>query len=440
MAKKVEKEVEKKETKKETKEDVKKVTTVHEVEVKIDGDKWTKAVDKVFEKRQKTVKVDGFRKGKVPRSIYEKKFGKESLYLEAADIVVEDAYVKAMEKTDVTPVVKPTVELKDINDKECVFTFKIVTKPEVVVKKYKGLNVKPKKVEVTEEEIEHELGHVLERFTELVTKDEKAKVENKDVAIIDFEGFKDGVAFDGGKGENYSLEIGSNTFIPGFEEQIIGMKAGEEKDIKLPEDYTAQDLAGKDVVFKVKVNEIKVKQNRELDEDFFEDLGIEGVDSEKKLRDHIKEDLKKHKELDAENDYIDELLDAISKHVEVDIPQEMVDDETDRLVERFEEQMRSQGISLDLYYQFTQTTEEDLRNKMEKEAYTNLVYRLMLEQISKEEKIEVTDAEVEKELDKLAAQYKITKEQFLKEFGGLEFVKYDVEVHKVLELLKEYNK
>ena len=427
---------------KEEKVDVKKTSYSHDVEVKIDGKTWTDAIDKVFEQKQKTVKVDGFRKGKVPRNIYEKRFGKESLFLEAADLVVDKAYEKAMKESEFKPIVRPSVELKDINEKECVFSFKIVTKPEVNVKKYKGLNVKPKKVEVTDEEIEHELGHILEKYTELVTKDEKAKVENGDIAIIDFEGFKDGVAFDGGKGENYSLEIGSNTFIPGFEEKVIGMKAGEEKDLELkfPEEYTAQDLAGKDVIFKVKVNEIKVKQNRKLDEDFFEDLGIEGIDSEKKLKDHIKEELTKHKELDSENEYIDELLEAVSKNVEVDIPEEMVEEETDRLVERFEEQMRAQGISLELYYQFTKSSEKELRSQMEKEAYTNVLYRLMLEEITKLEKIEITDEEAEKELEELAKKYKITKEEFLKEFGGMDFVKYDLEVHKVIDLLKEYNK
>ena len=282
MAKKSEKEVKNK--------------NIHEVEVKIEGKTWTDAVDKVFLKKQKTAKVDGFRKGKVPRNIYEKKFGKESLYIDAVDLVLQDAYTKAMEKSNLEPVIQPGVDLKKVDENGVEFVFKIITKPEVVVKNYKGLGIKPEKVKVTKDEIEHELGHLLERYTELVVKD--GKVADGDVAIIDFEGFKDGVAFDGGKGENYSLEIGSNTFIPGFEEQIIGMGVGDEKDLDLtfPEDYGVKDLAGAKVVFKVKVNEIKEKKARELDEDFFEDLGMEGVDSEEKLREHIKSSISAQKE------------------------------------------------------------------------------------------------------------------------------------------------
>ena len=414
---------------------------VHEVVVKIEKKEWTDACDKVFLEKQKTVKVDGFRKGKVPRNIYEKKFGKESLYLDAANKVVPIAYDKAMEESKLEPIVQPSVDIKSIDDKGVEFVFTIITKPEVVVKKYKGLKIKPEKVKVTDEEVNHELGHLLERYTELVTK-EKGAVENGDVAIIDFEGFKDGKAFDGGKGENYSLEIGSHTFIPGFEEQVIGMKVGEEKDLDLvfPEDYGSKDLAGAKVVFKVKVNEIKQKQARELDEDFFEDLGMDGIDSEDKLRAEIKSSILSQKEVDAENRYIDKILEEVSKNVEVDIPEEMVDEEVDRLMHRFEEQMKMQGISLDLYYQFTGSTEKDLRNQMEKEAYNNVLYRLMLEEIRIVEKVEVDDKEAMKEAENLAEKYQMSKEDFLKEFGGLDFVKYDLEMRKVIELLKDYNK
>ena len=419
----------------------KEVKNVHEVPVKIEGEEWTKACDEVFKEKQKEIKVDGFRKGKVPRSVYEKKFGKESLYLDAANKVVPLAYDKALNESKLEPVVQPSVDIKDISEKGVDFTFKIITKPEVTVKKYKGLKIKPEKVEVTEEDINHELSHLLERYTELVTK-EKGKVENGDVAIIDFEGFKDGVAFDGGKGENYSLEIGSHTFIPGFEEQVVGMKVGEEKDLDVtfPEDYGAKDLAGAKVVFKVKVNEIKEKKTRELDEEFFEDLGMDGIDSEEKLREEIKNSIQAQKEMDAENKYIDTILEEVSKNVEVDIPEEMVEEEVSRLIRRFEEQMKMQGISLDLYYQFTNTTEKDLRNEMEKEAYKNVLYRLMLEELRVLEKQEVSEEEAEKEADSLAEKYGMKKEDFLKEFGGIDLVKYDLEIRKVIELLKEYNK
>ena len=434
----VEEKVEK-DTKKETKKDSKK--NVHEVVIKIDGEAWIKALDQAFKKKQKTAKVDGFRKGKVPRDIYEKHFGKESLFIDAADSVLQDAYTKAMGESKLVPVVQPSVDLKSLSEDGVEFTFKIVTKPEVKVKKYKGLNIKPEKVEVTEEEIDHELGHLLERYTELVTK-EDVTVEEGDTAVIDFEGFKDGVAFDGGKGENYSLEIGSHTFIPGFEEQLIGMKSGEEKEIEVtfPEDYGSKDLAGAKATFKVKVHEIKVKEKRELDEDFFEDLGMDGVNSEETLREEIKKSISAQKEMDAENKYVDAILEGVSKNVEVDIPEEMVDEEVTRLMNRFEQQMRMQGISLDLYYQFTRSTEADLRNQLEKEAYSNVLYRLMLEEIMNLEKIEVSQEEAEKEAEELAKKYQMEKDEFLKQFGGIDMVQYDLEMRKTIELLKEANK
>lgn len=423
------------------KETKKTTSKAHEVVVKIEGKEWTDALDKAFAKKQKTAKVDGFRPGKVPRNIYEKHFGKESLFLDAADLVLQAAYLKAMEESKLIPVVQPSVDLKDLSENGVEFTFKIVTKPEVKVNKYKGLNIQPEKVEVTDEEVNHELGHLLEKYTELVSK-ENGTVENGDTAIIDFEGFKDGVAFDGGKGENYSLEIGSNTFIPGFEEQLIGMKVGEEKDLnlKFPEDYGAKDLAGAAVVFKVKVNEIKQKKARELDEDFFEDLAMEGVNSEETLKEEIKNSIKAQKEMDAENNYIDKILEEVSKNVEVDIPEEMVEEEVERLLGRFEEQMKMQGISLDLYYKFTNTTEKDLRAQLEKEGYANVLYRLMLEEIMNLENIEVTKEDAEKEAEELAKKYQMTKEKFLEQFGGLDMVQYDLEMRKTIELLKEANK
>ncbi len=413
---------------------------VNEINIKIEGEEWNNAIDKAFNKEQKNVKVDGFRKGKVPRNVYEKKFGKQALFVAAADMLLQEAYLKALEESKLVPVVQPAFDVKSLDENGVEYVFKIITKPEVNVKKYKGLNIQPEKVEVSEEEVNHELGHLLERYTELVTKD--GKVENGDIAIIDFEGFKDGVAFDGGKGENYSLEIGSNTFIPGFEEKIIGMKVSEEKDLDLtfPEDYGSKDLAGAKVIFKVKVNEIKEKKARELDEDFFEDLGMEGIDSEEKLKAEIKNSIKSQKEMEAENKYVDTILEEVGKNVDVDIPEEMVNEEVNRLMKRFEEQIKMQGISLDLYYQFTQSNEEALRSQMEKEAFNNVLYRLMLEEIMNLEKVEVSLEEANKEALELAKKYQMDKEDFLKEFGGIEMIQYDLEMRKVVELLKEYNK
>lgn len=430
-----EKEVKTKEVKKEEK--IKK--NVHEVETKIEGEAWQKAIDKAFKKKQKEVKVNGFRKGKVPRNIYEKNFGKESLFIDAAEEVLQDAYTKVMEESKLIPVVQPSVDIKEIDDEKVTFTFKIITKPEINIKKYKGLKIKKEEVKVTKEEIDHEIGHLLEEYVEAVTKD--GKVENGNIAVIDFEGFKEGVAFDGGKGENYQLEIGSNTFIPGFEEKLIGMKAGEEKDLDLtfPEDYQASDLAGQKVVFHVKVNEVKEKVQRELDEDFFEDLAMEGVKDEKSLREEIEKGLKNQKEMEVENKYVEELLAEVSKNVEVDIPQEMVDEEAGRLMNRFAQQMQMQGISLDIYYQFTKSSEADLRKEIEPEAYQNVLYRLMLEEIMKLEKIEVSEKEVEEEAEKMAKNYQIEKEELIKQINGLDMLQYELEIQKTVDLLKELN-
>lgn len=412
----------------------------HEVTIKIEGTEWETALDKSFQKKAKEVKVDGFRKGHVPRNIYEKKFGKESLFLDAADLVLQDAYMKAMEESKLIPVVQPQVNLKSIDENGVEFAFTIITKPEVKIKKYKGFKVTPTEVKVEKEEIEHEISHLLEKYTELTLKE--GTVEEGNVAIIDFEGFKDGIAFEGGKGENYSLEIGSHTFIPGFEEQLVGMKSGEEKEIQVtfPEDYPSADLKGKEVTFKVKVNEIKEKTQRELDEEFFEDLGMEGVNSKETLEKEIESNIKARKEMDAENQYVDTLLETVSKEVEVDIPEEMVEEEVNRLIGRFEEQMKMQGISLDIYYQFTHTTEVDLRNQMEKEAYKNVLYRLMMEEILNLEKIKVSEEEASKEADSLAEKYQMKKEEFLKLFGGIEMIQYDLEMRKVVDFLKENNK
>ena len=413
----------------------------HEVVIKIDGEAWKKALDDVFKKKQKDAKVDGFRKGKVPKDVFFKHFGKESLYLDAADLVLQDAYDKAMEKSKLVPIVRPSVNLDNIDDEHVQFTFKIITKPEVKVKKYKDIKVEKQEVKVEKEEIDNEVNHLLEHYAELATK-EDGKVEKGNIAIIDFEGFKDGKAFEGGKGENYSLEIGSNTFIPGFEDGVIGMKVGEEKELKLtfPEDYGVKDLAGKEVVFKVKVNEIKERIARTFDEDFFEDLGMENIHSEKELRDSIEKSIKEQKELTAENKYLDDIITEISKNVEMDIPEELVAEEVERLRERMAHELSHQGLSLDMYYQFTGTSKEDLNNQLEKEAYETTLYRLLLEEIRDLEKIEATKEEMEEEISKLKDQYRMEKEQVLQMVGGEEAVKYQVEMRKTLDKIKELNK
>jgi len=419
----------------------KKVENKQEVVVKIEGQDWNEAVDKAFEEKRKDVTVSGFRKGKVPRNIYEKNFGKESLYMAAIDNVVNVAYVKALEESKLVPVVQPKVDIKSIDENGVEFVFTIVTKPSVNIKKYKGLKVKKEKVKVTKEEIEHEMKHILERYGEVRVKEE-GKLENGNIAVIDFEGFKDGVAFDGGKGENYDLEIGSNTFIPGFEEQLIGMQVEEEREINVtfPEEYPSEELKGAPVVFKVKLHEIKEKVQREFDEELFEDLAMEGINSKEELEKELEANIEAQKEMDAENRYVDELLDAVAKNVEVDIPEEMVEEEVERLLGRYEQQLKMQGVSLDLYYQITRTTEADLKAQLEKEGYKNVLYRLMLEEIANLEKIEISEEEANKQAEELASKYNMAKDEFLKSFGGLEMIQYDMEIRKVVDFLKEENK
>ena len=411
-----------------------------EVTVKIEGKEWEDALDKAFVEANKKAKIDGFRPGKAPKEVFIKKYGKESLFKDAADLVLNDAYKKMIdENKDVEIVAQPSVALKSIDEKYIEFVFTLTKKPDVKLGKYKKLGIKKEEVKVTKEEIYPALEETLNRYSENITKD--GSVENGDIAIIDFEGFKDGVAFEGGKGENYSLTIGSNTFIPGFEEQLIGMKAGETKEIEVtfPEEYHSEDLKGAKATFKVKVNEVKTIKVPELNKDFFDDLGMEGIDSEESLRKQLEENIQVHKESHAENDFIDALLVKAVENMEVDVPDAMVNDETDRMLRQYEENLKMQGITLQQFYQFTNSDETALKDQMKEEALKRVKERLLLEEIKKEEKIEVTDEDAEKEADDLANKYQMKKDEFLKLFGGIEMVKYDLEMRKALEVLKDNN-
>ena len=413
---------------------------VKEITIKIEEKEWQDALDKAFEKANKKVKIDGFRQGKAPKEVFIKKYGEESLFMDAADLVLQPAYQKMLdENKDVEIVAQPEVALKSISKDGVEFVFTITTKPEVKLGKYKKLGVKKEKVEVTKEEIESALNETLNRYAENVVKE--GKVENGDIAIIDFEGFKDGAAFEGGKGENYSLTIGSNTFIPGFEDQIIGMSKDEEKDINVtfPEDYHSEDLKGQKVVFKVKVNEIKTTKIPELDKDFFEDLAMEGIDSKESLEKQLEENIKAHKEQHAEDHYIDELLKKGIENMEVDIPEAMINEELDRMIRQYEENLKMQGLTLQQFYQFTNSDETALKDQMKEEAEKRVASRLLLEAIKVEEKIEIADDEAKKEAEELAKKYNMEKDEFLKLFGGIEMVKYDMEMRRAIEILKENN-
>ncbi len=410
---------------------------IKEVNVKIEGEKWNKAIDTAYTKASSKVKIDGFRPGHAPKEIFFKKYGKEALYHDAAEIVLEDAYREVFDNNkDLQIVAYPEIDIKSIDENGVEFTFKLTLKPEVKLGKYKGLDVKKKSVEVSEEEIEHEIEHLRSHYAEEVVKE--GTLEDGDIAVIDFEGFKDGVAFDGGKGENYSLKIGSNTFIPGFEEQLIGMNKGEERDINVtfPEDYHSEELKGAKVVFKVKLNDIKTVSVPELDKDFFDDLGMEGIDSKEKLEAQIKENITARKEMDNENEYIDALLEEASKNVEVDIPDCMIKEEQDRMLKQYEQNLKMQGLTIEQFYQFTNSDEATLKEQMKEEATKRVTMRLMLEEIVKEEKIEITDEAVNKEAEQLAEKYQMKKDEFLKAFGGLDMIKYDLEMRSAIDVIK----
>mgnify|MGYP004459332719 FL=1 len=411
-----------------------------EYTVKIEGKEWEEAIDKAFVEANKKAKIDGFRPGKAPKEVFIKKYGEESLWLDAADHVLQSAYTKMLdEHKDLELVAQPDVAIKAISKEYVEFNFILITKPEVKLNKYKKLGVKKEEVKVTKEEIDKAILDMRNKYAENVTKE--GTLENNDIAIIDFEGFKDGVAFEGGKGENYSLTIGSNTFIPGFEEQLIGMKNGEEREIKVtfPEDYHAEDLKGQEATFKVKLNEIKQVVIPELNKDFFDDLGMEGITDEESLRKQVEENIKAHKEHHAEDHFIDELLEEGIKNMEVEIPDVMIEEELNRMIRQYEENLKMQGLTLAQFYQFTNSDEAALKDQMREEAEKRVKSRLLLEEITKLEKIEVTDEEAEKEAEDLATKYNMKKDEFLKLFGGIEMVKYDLEMRKAIDVLKENN-
>ncbi len=409
-----------------------------EIVIKVEGEKWQQALDKAFKKANAKAKIDGFRPGKAPKEVFLKHYGIESLFMDASNYAVEDAYNQMIEENkDLEIAAQPVLDIRSIDEKYIEYVFTITTKPEVKLGKYKGLDVKKDAVKVTKKEIDEAIDHMREHYKENIVKN--GKVEKGDIAIIDFEGFKDGKAFEGGKGENYSLEIGSNTFIPGFEDQIIGMSVGEEKDINVtfPEDYHAEDLKGAPVVFKVKVNEVKEVKVPELDKEFFEDLGMEGIDNKEALEAQVKENIKTSKDAKAEEKYIEDLLAEIAKNTEIDVPETMVNDETERMVEQFAEHLSMQGINIEQFYQYTNSSKDALKEQYKEEALKRIKYRLILEQVIKAEKIKITDKDVDKEVEELAKKYNMTKEEVKKQYGdNLDYIKYDLEVKKAFEAIK----
>ena len=409
-----------------------------EVSIKIEGKEWEEALDKSFKKINATKTIDGFRKGKAPKNIFLKKYGIESLFMEASNLCVDSAYKKMIDENSKLEIAaQPILDIRSIDEKHIEYVFTLTLKPEVKLGKYKDLDVKKESVKVTKKEITEAIDHMREEYKENIIKD--GQIEKNDIAVIDFEGFKEGVAFEGGKGENYSLTIGSNTFIPGFEDQLIGLSAGDTKDVCLsfPDDYHVEDLKGKPVVFKVKVNEVKQIKLPELDKDFFLDLGMEGIDSKESLEAQVKENIKAHKEAEADSKYTDDLLETIAKDSEIDVPETMINDEVSRMIEQFEQHISMQGISIEQFYQITNSNEEKLREQYKDEALKRIKYRLILEEIIKQEKIEVKDSEVADRILELAKKYNMTEDEVKKQYdNNLEYIAYDLKVRKAFDIIK----
>ncbi|MBR3229852.1 MAG: trigger factor [Bacilli bacterium] len=411
-----------------------------EIKMELEGKEWEKCLDKAFNKNNRKAKIDGFRPGKAPKDIFIKKYGIESLFMDAADEAIYVAYDKVIsENKDLLDklVARPDINIESIDEKKIVLKFVLTMRPEVKLGKYTDLGVKKAKATATKKEIEESINNMRNRYAEDVIKE--GKIASGDIAVINFEGFVDGKPFEGGKGENYSLKIGSGTFIPGFEDQLIGLKALDEKDVKVtfPEDYHAEDLKGKEAVFKVKVIEVKEVSVPELDKDFFDDLGMEGVTNKEELEDTLKKNIIARKEMENENKYLDELLEVAAKNTEVDVPEVMVNEELDRMIKDYSDHLKMQGISLEQFYQFTNSDESALKDQMREEAHKRIVYRLMLEEIAKKEKIEISDDEAKKEAKVLAEKYGVSEEEFLMNFGGLDIVKYDLRMRRAMDILKK---
>ena len=410
---------------------------VKEFETKIEGKVWSDALDKAFNTKKKDLKVDGFRKGNCPKDIYIKKFGIETLFMDAVDNCINDAYHKILDDNKLVPVCEPKVDIKNINADFVEFVFTVIERPEVKLGKYQKLGVKKEKVEVTDEEVEHELMHLKEKYADIVELD-SGKVEKGFTAVINFSGVVDGKVLEGGTGENYPLEIGSNTFIPGFEDGLIGMEIGEEKVLKLkfPEEYV-ENLKGKDVEFTVKVTGLKKRVLPEMNEDFFKDLGYENVKTEAELKAEIKKHLLEHKEADAENKYIDELLRKASENIEVEINPEIIENEQNRMIDDYRNNLKMQGLSLEQYLQFTKSSIEDLKKQIEPEATSRVKIRYLLEEVSKKENVEVTDEEVKEEVNRISTAYNGPENEVIDMIGGEEIIKADLKMRKAVDIIKE---
>jgi len=409
-----------------------------ELTIEITAEEFAKGLDFAFEKVRKDVNVEGFRKGKIPRKMFEQKFGVQALYDDALNHVFPELYTNAILSEGIEPVDFPEWDVKSISTEDGVVAVAtVIVKPTITLGDYKGLSVTPLSVDVTEEDIQAELDKIAATRSEMMIKEDAAV--DGDTTVIDFEGFRDGVAFEGGKGENHSLELGSNSFIPGFEEQLVGMSAGEEKDIDVtfPESYHAADLAGAPVTFKVKVHEVKTRQLPVIDDEFVKDLERDGIETLDALRADITSNLESTKKTDAENHLVNSVLEQAVANATFEIPEVMIEKEIDNMVKRMEQQYTQQGITLEMFLQFTGQTMESMREQMKPQAKTNVERTLVIEAIVAEENVDVTDEEVEAEIQILAETHNLEVDQVRTMISDLEMLKSDVRNRKTVDLLVE---
>lgn len=392
-------------------------------------------LDKAFKRVQKNITVPGFRKGKVPRQVFNNVYGESALYEEVLNSTLPKAYESAVKEAELDVVTQPEIDVKSMeNGQPWVLTAKVTLKPEVKLGEYKNLEVEKQDTTVTDEDVKNEIESKRKNLAELVVKEDAA--ESGDTVVIDFEGFVGDEAFEGGKGENHSLELGSNSFIPGFEEQLVGVKPGDEKEVVVtfPEEYHAEDLAGKEATFKVKVHEVKALQLPELDDEFAKDAD-DSVETLAELENKIRVDLTESKEA-AAKEIVEDL--AIRKAVEnaeiVELPYEMVHEEIHRQMDHFLNNLKRQGIDKELYFQITGSSEADLHDQFGEEAELRTKTNLVLEAIVENEDLTVTDEEIENEVNELATQYQMSADQ-VKQFVSNDMLTSDIKLKKAMELI-----
>lgn len=407
------------------------------LKVTVEGETWSAAQDKAFKKIAAKLSLPGFRTGKVPTAIAKKHVSTQEILFEAIDEVATGALVEGIQENNIEMIARPALDVEAIDEKAVTLVFNIQVKPEVKLGEYTEFGIKKDTTRVLKKDIEEQVSRLQERYAELELK-EDGTVENGDTAVIDFEGFKDGVAFDGGKGENYPLGIGSGAFIPGFEEQLVGMKVEETKDIDVtfPENYQEASLAGQPVVFKVTVHEIKTKVLPEFNDELVKMANIEGVETVKDYEAYIKADLKKRKEEDAENKYTNDCLTRVVDNAEVEIPQVMIDEECDHLMNDFKQRLTQQGFTMEMFASMTGQDEDAVRGQMLIDAENKVKVRLVLEAVAKEENIEINEDAVEKEYQRIADIYKMEIDK-IKELISSDSISYDLKLREAIEVVKK---